>query len=107
MIKNLTPHRITISNEDQSIMLTIPPEDVPARCLEATTTQGEFDGFPLVSKFYGNTENLPSPEKGVLLIVSQMIREALPDRKDLASPGDLVRDEDGEVRWAGSLVVNF
>ncbi len=106
-IVNLTPHKITISNKDQSIMLTLPPEDVPARALEATATHGEFDGFPLVTKFYGNIENLLDPEEDVLYIVSQIVREACPDRKDLANPGDLVRDENGEVMYAESLVVNF
>uniref|UniRef100_A0A6M3X4L9 Uncharacterized protein n=1 Tax=viral metagenome TaxID=1070528 RepID=A0A6M3X4L9_9ZZZZ len=106
MIKNLTPHRITISNKDQSIMLTLPSEDNPARCLEITKDHGEFDGFPLVTKSFGKVENLPDPEPDVLYIVSKMIRDACPDRNDIASPGDLFRDENGEVMWAGSLVVN-
>ena len=106
MIKNLTPHRITISNKDQSIMLTLPSEDNPARCLEITEEEMEFDGFPLVLKSYGEVENLPDPEKDVLYIVSKMVREARPTRKDLASPGDLYRDDEGKIMWAGSLVVN-
>ena len=107
MIKNLTPHRITISNKDQSTMLTIPPEDIPARCEEITKEYGEFDGFPLVLKSYGEVENLPLPEAGVLYIVSKMVRDACLDRGDLASPGDLYRDENGDIAWAKSLVVNY
>jgi len=106
MIKNLTPHRITISDKDQSIVLTLPPEDNPARCSEVTKDHGEFDGFPLVLKSYGKVENLPDPEEDVLYIVSKIICDACPDRTDIASPGDLFRDENGEVMWAGSLVVN-
>ncbi len=105
-IVNLTPHKITISSKDCSIQLTLPSEDNPARCEEVTKHLEEFDGFPVVLKSYGEVENLPNPEKEVLYLVSMMVREACPDRKDLASPGDLYRNEDGEVMWAGSLVIN-
>ena len=108
MIRNLTPHKITISNKDQSIMLTIPPEDVSARCLENTKdTCREFDGFPLVLKSFGKVENLPYPEDDILYIVSKMVRDACSDRGDLASPGDLIRDEDGNVLYTENLVVNY
>lgn len=46
-------------------------------------------------------------EEGIYLLVSAMVREALPLRKDLVSPGQLLRDDDGNVIGCLGLVGNF
>ena len=53
-----------------------------------------------------NRSEIDDEQPDVLLIVSAMVRQALPDRKDLASPGDLVRDENGAVIGCGNLIIN-
>jgi len=55
---------------------------------------------------YGQVEGLPGPEDGTLYIVSALVRLALPERKDLVSPGECVRDSQGRVVSCYSLVSN-
>jgi hypothetical protein len=101
MIKNLTPHAIVIVGGP-----TFVPCGIVARCAQISAPAGEFDGVPLTSVAFGDVENLPAPEAGVLLIVSALVRTAFPNRTDLVSPGDLVRDAKGVVIGCKSLVVN-
>jgi hypothetical protein len=100
MIINLTPHAIHLPT------VTIEPSGTVARCQEITVQAGTFEGTALVRKEYGQVTDLPAPEDGVLYIVSMMVRLALPDRTDLASPGDLVRDASGQIVGAKNLAVN-
>lgn len=101
MIVNLTPHEITVDD------VSFPPAATPARCEEITSSAGYFDSLPLVTKRYGQVVNLPDPYPNTMYIVSMMVRQACPGRPDLASPGDLIRDENGRILGAKNLVVNF
>lgn len=97
---NLTPHAIVIGS------LTIPASGVVARCAAKTSPAGEVDGVTLVRTEFGAVENLPDPEDGVVFVVSALVRAAVPSRTDVASPGDLVRNEAGQVVGCKNLVVN-
>lgn len=97
---NLTPHAIHLPG------ITLPPAAAPARCSEVTAPVGEFAGVPLVRKTYGVVIGLPDPQPDTLYVVSLMVRAACPERSDLASPGDLLRDSEGKVTGAANLVVN-
>jgi len=44
------------------------------------------EGIPLYDVAYGKVEGLPAPEKGTYLIVSGVVKAALPDRRDLLVP---------------------
>ena len=94
---NLTPHQINPVGGE-----AIPPSGVVARC--ATTTQEVAPGF--FSTAFGAVENLPAPQPGVLLIVSALVRGAVPDRADVVSPGELVRDENGQPIGCKGFSVN-
>jgi hypothetical protein len=100
MLINLTPHAIHLPDR------TIEPLGLLARCAEITELAGEFDGVQIVRRRYGQVEGLPDPQNGVIYIVSLLVRMACPERSDLASPGDLVRDENGVIIGAKNLVVN-
>lgn len=100
MFRNLTPHAVVIGD------LTIMPYGQVARCSEIVQPAGFHQGIALVHKTYNDVHDLPDPEAGVLLIVSAMVRQALPYRQDLASPGDLIRDENGNITGCRNLVVN-
>jgi hypothetical protein len=57
------------------------------------------DGVP-IPLYYTQTGaviDLPSPQDGVMLIVSSIVRGQHPRRDDLLSPSELVRDADGNV----------
>lgn len=104
-IINCTPHELKLFRPDGSVV-TIPKPSGPAARVAATNTVvGEIDGVPLFHTSFGAVESLPSPEEGVLLVVSLLVRAACPTRKDLASPGELVRDAGGNVTGARGLVV--
>jgi hypothetical protein len=100
MIINLTPHAINLPGK------TIEPSGQLARCKEISRVVGNFDGIELIQRSYGEVEDLPEPQAGTLYIVSMLVRQALPDRRDLASPGDLERNETGQITGAKNLVIN-
>lgn len=66
---------------------------------------GEWDGIQLVQKHYGTAEKLPPPQDGVLIIVPSVVRLAYPNRADLASPGQRMADDEGNIVLL-NLIVN-
>jgi hypothetical protein len=99
-IKNLGPHAIKIGDR------TIAPSGDLARVATATAAVGSFDGVPLTVTTPGVVTGLPDAQDGVLLIASAMVRLAVPDRMDVASPGQLVRNDAGQVVGCSSLDIN-
>lgn len=99
---NLTPHAIVFPE------FTLEPSGIVARVKEFSEVSelNKVMGIDLVTKWYGTVEGLPQPEEGTLYVVSGMLRTALPDRYDLASPGDLIRDEKGVIVGCKNLVIN-
>lgn len=65
-----------------------------------------FAGIPLMVSVKSGVTNIPNPAKDTLYIVPNYIREALPERKDLASPTKLIRDTNGAIIGCGALEVN-
>jgi hypothetical protein len=100
-ITNLTPHAITAAGQ------TFPPSGELARVAMTTETVGIFAGIPLTSSVSGDVTGLPEPEPETLFSVSAMVRLAVPTRQDVASPGQLLRDESGAVVGCASLDVNL
>lgn len=99
-ILNLTPHAV---NVDGTVFL---PSGNVARVSSISVDAGVFEGVPLARTSFGNVIDLPDQQDGTLLIVSGMVRSALPNRLDLASPGDLIRNESGQVTGCKNLIVN-
>lgn len=101
MIRNLTPHPVTILGEDGKVLLTLEPEGVIPRVREKHVAEGEVtvDGVAIpVSRInYEEVENLPAPKPGVYLVVSLLTAQAAPDRPDLLVPVGQVRDGQGRI----------
>lgn len=105
---NLTPHDVNIQNLDGTFQTVWRNEAMGVARVEMISSQ--IQRYPLAcaqttvvkSKVIG----LPEPVFGVVWIVSAMVREACPDRKDLASPGELIRDEKGNPIGCKGLVFN-
>lgn len=97
---NLTPHAVNIGDVE------LPASGVVARVAVEHQPAGAHADVPLVVGNYGDVSNLPSPEEGVLYIVSSAVRTALPERKDLGSPAHLVRDDEGRIIGCLALEVN-
>jgi hypothetical protein len=100
-VLNLTPHTIDLPE------LSIPPTGTVARVEETfTLTQLPVGGVEFVKREYGEVVNLPVHLAGWIIIVSALVRLARPDRHDLASPGELIRDAEGRVTGCKNLVIN-
>lgn len=94
---NLTPHTITVLNEDREVVRTIAPSvHYPiARIGVAAKKVRDVDGVEIFETVYGE-DNLPDPRDHVLYVVSLPVRLGRPGRRDLVSPGQLIRDENGQ-----------
>ena len=111
MLKNLTPHEVKI----YKLNGTTPDLDVVIEAGEAVTrvsceyikVDKKVEGIDLYRPVFGEVTGLPEYSEGTYLLVSAMVREALPFRKDLVSPGQLLRDDDGNVIGCLGLVGNF
>lgn len=107
--KNLTPHALCIVDSDGTTVLTLdkPPEGTPIpRVSTLTEKRFEHEGVNVYASEFGDVENLPDQQEGTFLVVSALVRTACPDRKDLLSPGQLVRDEDGKPVGCQGLTCN-
>lgn len=97
---NCTPHPISLLNKDMSILMTLPKGELVPRLIENKSDYLEDNNYPvpLFTKKFGKIENLPNPILGTIFIVSKFVLDAAPDnRTDLVSPGDLVRDSNGNI----------
>lgn len=82
---NLTPHDITVY-KDGVVVLTIPPEAVPARRDAKEEVVGEVNGIKLVRTIFGPALNVPAPVEGVVYIVSRLVKDDCLDRPDVLCP---------------------
>lgn len=103
-IVNCTPHELHLVRPDNTVLVLPKPAGPAARMTETKVVIGQVDGVPILKCQYGAVENLPPQEEGVLLVVSMLVRSACPDRSDLVSPGDLVRDSAGVIIGSRGLI---
>lgn len=92
-IVNLTPHTLNIQNANGE-MVTIPSTGL-ARCKTKDVLSHTFMGINIYKVEFGAVEGLPDPEYGTVYVVSMLVRNAVPHRYDVVSPGMLIRDENG------------
>lgn len=99
-ITNLTPHSIRIFAADGTTEIaTIPPSGSVARVAMTRKFAGNLateGGIPLYQSKAGAVTGLPDAAPGVCYVVSTLVRLAVPNREDVFSPGDLVRDGNGQ-----------
>lgn len=88
---NLTPHTVNEITTGNSY-----PSKGIARVEVKETKKCLLNNVPIYYVDYGNVMDLPEPKDLVFYIVSLMVKEALPNRKDLLSPGELVRNSEGQ-----------
>lgn len=104
MIRNLTPHPVTIYGENGEVLAAFESEgkDAIPRVREEHIFDGTItvDGVPVpvYRVQYTKVGNLPPKRPGVNLIVSMLTAQAAePDRDDLLVPIGQVRDEQGRI----------
>lgn len=112
MLKNLTPHEVCIyklngTSPDLDVVIEAGEGMVARVSCEYIKVDKKVDGIDLYRPVFGEVTGLPEYSEGVYLLVSAIVREALPLRHDLVSPGQLLRDDDGNVIGCLGLVGNF
>jgi hypothetical protein len=114
---NLTPHAVRVVSPDGTLLAEYPASGLVARVsmetAPALTLYGQTGAeIPVCTQRPGPVTGLPpvrltgAGSYGELYIVSAMVRTACPDRRDLFSPGELVRGADGQPTGCLGLVVN-
>lgn len=93
---NLTPHTINIFDASGEMLVAIEPTKPAARCVAENKLQFRVNGIPMYRTSFGEVIDLPEPKPDTIYIVSLVVRQAMPKRLDLASPGELLRDADGK-----------
>lgn len=106
MLINLTPHEINLYRESVDEMIQkIPPSGQIARVGVTRELVGYTgEGIPLYKTAMGEIENLPPRKRGFTFVVSAMVA-MVAKRKDVVSPGDLLRDESGKPVGCKGLTV--
>lgn len=107
---NLTPHAVNIVVNGE-VALTVHPEPHPARVQEIVVPKESVyssDGKRIPVRvnrvnYSKDVTNLPAPQAGVGIIVSQLVAQALPERDDLYFPHEVVRDESGRIIGCAAL----
>jgi hypothetical protein len=92
---NLTPHDVTVINNNNK--RTFHRDGTIARVSQISTVVEVVDGVTISAVRFGDVVGLPQPVDGVKFIVSALVKSACPNRTDLVSPGDQIRDENGNV----------
>ena len=94
---NLTPHAITFVTDEGNEILTIEPSGNLARVSSTTQVVGEIYGIPVTKTVYGEVEGLPAEEEGTIYLVSSMVAQRVPERRDVFIPNESVRDDRGRI----------
>ena len=95
-IINLTPHAINIVEYGE-----IPASGLIARVTTKIVPSGCIAGLPVVRTEFGEVTGLPKLD-GVYFIVSSIVKSAA-NQENLLVPGELVRDDKGNITGCKSL----
>jgi hypothetical protein len=101
---NLTPHEINVVLDDE--IKSFSKSGTIARVSEESTLVAWIGGCPIFESKWGDVIDLPEAEEGIVFIVSAMVRSAVPNRRDVVSPGNPVRDAEGRVIGCRGFVRN-
>jgi hypothetical protein len=93
---NLTPHALTIIEEDGTTVYTLPASGQVARVETTRTVEFVMDGIEVFNTVYGDVTGLSERQHDTAYIVSALVAQAA-KRSDVYSPGELVRNEAGQV----------
>jgi len=95
-IINITPHTLNIHSANG--VVTVEPSGTIARVATTSEEVGSVDGVPIYRTSFGDIEDLPQPKEGIVFVASLIVasRAAALGRKDVVSPGTLIRDDSGK-----------
>ena len=93
-IINLTPHTINIHSNGSVTNVT--PSGNIARVSTNYQHFNTVSGINIYNCVYGDVDGLPDSQDNAIYIVSGVVKSAVPTRKDVMSPGELIRDDSGK-----------
>jgi hypothetical protein len=101
-VVNLTPHEITIVDDNGNIIARFPASGQIARVSTYTSEIDPILGIPVVETKYGKIEGLPKSAKNTIYLVSAVVAQALEyPRRDVyvpdTGPESVVRDAEGKI----------
>jgi len=95
-IVNLTPHALNIVLADSSVHV-VPKSGAIARVATTRVAGPDVAGIPTFATTFGAIEGLPNVTPETIYIVSALVASRCADRADVFAPGELVRDDGGNV----------
>jgi hypothetical protein len=99
-VVNLTPHVVNIWLGTDKVTV-IPPSGGVARIWMQSKPCGDVCGIPVVMQTERKVLGLPSPEDGVVFLVSSVVAKSV-NRADVLSPDTtddgVIRDGNGNIR---------
>jgi hypothetical protein len=103
-IINMTPHNVNLLDENNQEIICFPASGKLVR-LAVKTVSVEIIGaqVPITRTVFGEPEGLLNEFEGTFYIVSQLVKSALPHRKDLLVPAEVQRDTKGNILGCRSL----
>lgn len=91
---NLTPHTINIHSNGN--VKNVAPSGNIARVSTNYQHYNTVGGINIYKCVYGDVDGLPDPEENKIFVVSGVVKSAVPNRMDVMSPGELIRDDNGK-----------
>ena len=107
-IVNLTPHALVLmpGGPDEPTV-TIPPSGQVARCavdrVQVDTVTVDGIVVPVNQARFGGVSDLPAPQPDTIFVVSALVAQAVPGRRDVYIVDDAVRDDQGRIIGARAL----
>lgn len=103
-IVNATPHPVRIKKLDGTFLDLPKGENVPRISFDSIPAC-QLDDIQLHMQIMGDPENMPQQIDGVHYIVSQIVASHPKNRNrgDLFFPGNLIRDDNGNIIGADGL----
>jgi len=98
---NLTPHTLNIHSNGN--VTDIAPSGEIARVSTSYNHTNTVAGINVYSCVYGDINDLPEPQDNKIFVVSGVVKSAVPNREDVMSPGELIRDENGKPIGSNGL----
>lgn len=101
-IVNKTPHSLSLVTDNGTVVIepTLPParvSEVSERIATISINDVNVVEVPVTKKSYGEVENLPDPQDGVVYVVSALVAGRVPEREDVLITSSPVRDDGGRI----------
>ena len=107
-IVNLTPHTLNLMPAGPTgPVVTIPPSGRVARCAvdreQVDTVTVDGITIPVNQTQFGAVSDLPAPRPNTIYVVSTLVAQRVPGRRDVYIVDDAVRDDQGRIIGARAL----